>query len=132
MGDMMMEKILSIEIHNVDDYEGYKIVTTKQEILLLIEYGQCCCENYGYFITEDNLKDFCGSELLDIKIVDTELKVNSLKEREINISYGGDVMFVNIETSKGLLQFVAYNEHNGYYGHNAKVISKKLNYEVTL
>ena len=36
-------------------------------------------------------------------------------------------MFVNVETDKGLLQFVAYNEHNGYYGHEACVISKHLN-----
>ena len=28
-------------------------------------------------------------------------------------------MFVNINTSNGLLQFAAYNNHNGYYGHNA-------------
>ena len=34
-------------------------------------------------------------------------------------------MFVNINTSNGALQFAAYNEHNGYYGHEAVVISEK-------
>ncbi|MEL3959481.1 hypothetical protein NST17_20225 [Caldifermentibacillus hisashii] len=35
-------------------------------------------------------------------------------------------MFVDIITSNGTLQFVAYNEHNGYYGHEAKVISTQI------
>ena len=38
----------------------------------------------------------------------------------------GGVMFVNLETDMGTLQFVAYNEHNGYYGHEAKVQCTKL------
>lgn len=33
-------------------------------------------------------------------------------------------MFINVETTKGLLQFVAYNEHNGYYVHEVKLVSK--------
>ncbi len=36
-------------------------------------------------------------------------------------------MFVNLETNVGLLQFVAYNSHNGYYGHDAVLVSKQLN-----
>lgn len=34
------------------------------------------------------------------------------------------VMFINIETTKGFLQFVVYNEHNGYYGHSVLLVSK--------
>lgn len=36
----------------------------------------------------------------------------------------GSAMFINVETTKGLLQFVAYNEHNGYYGHDVLLVSK--------
>ena len=36
----------------------------------------------------------------------------------------GSAMFINVETTNGLLQFVAYNEHNGYYGHEVKLVSK--------
>ena len=36
----------------------------------------------------------------------------------------GSAMFINVETTKGLLQFAAYNEHNGYYGHGVKLVSK--------
>lgn len=39
--------------------------------------------------------------------------------------YEGEAMFINFETSKGTLQFTLYNSHNGYYGHTAKVISKR-------
>jgi tRNA(Ile2) C34 agmatinyltransferase TiaS len=46
--------------------------------------------------------------------------------------FEGGVMFVNIETNEGTLQFVAYNEHNGYYGHIAKVQSMQLSHEVVL
>ena len=43
-----------------------------------------------------------------------------------------EVMFINIETSKGTLQFAVYNCHNGYYGHAVKVISEQLNVETYL
>ena len=41
-------------------------------------------------------------------------------------------MFVNLETNKGTLQFVAYNEHSGYYGHEAKVQCTQLMHSETL
>ena len=125
-----MEKILKIEETNFDGKCGFVITTDKQIVKLGIDDYQSCCENYGYFMSEDNLEDFIGSELLDIKITDTLLKPNN--EIDVNDIYEGDVMFVNIETSHGLLQFVAYNEHNGYYGHDACVVSKQLNYDTTL
>lgn len=125
-----MEKILKIEETNFDGKCGFIITTDKQIVKLGIDDYQSCCENYGYFMSEDNLEDFIGAELLDIKITDTLLKPNN--EIDVNDIYEGDVMFVNIETNKGLLQFVAYNEHNGYYGHDACVISKQLNYDTVL
>ena len=36
----------------------------------------------------------------------------------------GSAMFINVETTRGLLQFAAYNEHNGYYGHDVLLVSK--------
>ena len=41
-----------------------------------------------------------------------------------NLLDAGSAMFINVETTNGLLQFVAYNEHNGYYGHEVKLVSK--------
>lgn len=33
----------------------------------------------------------------------------------------GSAMFINVETTRGLLQFAAYNEHNG---HDVLLVSK--------
>jgi len=41
-------------------------------------------------------------------------------------------MFVDLKTDRGKLQFVAYNEHNGYYGHEAEVICNQLNHSEVL
>ena len=51
---------------------------------------------------------------------------------ELEYLDSGGAMFVNLETSEGLLQFVAYNAHNGYYGHEAVLVSKQLNHEERL
>lgn len=119
-----MEKILIIEKTTLNGKDGFRIITNKQEIFLGIDNGQSCCENWGYFMSEDDLNNFVGHSLIDIKITDTQLKSNS--EFDVNNIYEGDVMFVDIITSNGVLQFVAYNEHNGYYGHEACVISTQL------
>lgn len=133
---MDMEQILKIEEHQEEvrwsSMSGYAITTNEQVIKLLIDDEQSCCENFGYFMSEDDFNDFIGAQLIDIKITDTELKEGLLEKYDLDIEseyFEGDVMFVDIVTSKGTLQFVAYNEHNGYYGHEAKVISKQINHD---
>lgn len=129
----MAEKIIDIQevsnekFNGCDCGDGYRITTDKQSVKLLISNDKCCCEYWGYFMSEDNLSRFIGAELLDISLTDTELNTKN----HVDI-YEGDVMFVNLNTSEGLLQFVAYNDHNGYYGHSACVISEQLNHETTL
>jgi hypothetical protein len=131
-----MEKILKIKEcsfkKDEKDYlhfDGYEIVTDKQVIKIGIENGQCCCEDWGYFMTEDDLNEFENSDLISVDIVDTALKVEKLKELNVE---SADTMFVNFNTTKGLLQFVAYNDHNGYYGHDAIIISQQLTHEQVL
>lgn len=125
-----MEKILEImEVENVDGCSGFAVRTTEQVIHLLIANQQQCCETWGYFWTNDNTYDFIGSDLLSVSVVDDCLNVQKLNDVSDGIQYEGVTMFVNLETSKGTLQFTAYNEHNGYYSHEAKVISKQLNHE---
>lgn len=122
----MKESILSIEEatfqHEKSHYDGYIIVTDNQTIKMGISNGQQCCENWGYLITNDMIQEFIGSNLLSVTVVDDLLmpvNIDALNE--------GSVMFINIETDNGTLQFVAYNEHNGYYSHNAVFISRDLN-----
>lgn len=131
-----MEKILRIEEatfkkdnSEYPTFEGYQIVTDKQTIKIGIENGQSCCEDWGYFMTEDDLTDFENADLISVEVVDTALKVEKLKELNVE---SADTMFVNFNTTKGLLQFVAYNDHNGYYGHDAIIISKQVTNEVVL
>lgn len=127
-----IEEVSGYKLNDWDSYEGYKITTSEQEILFLISDNQDCCESTGSFATNDNLDDFIGSEIKDIKIVDTSL--NQKKVDEI-IEYGldaGNIMFVNINTDKGTLQLTAYNSHNGYYGHSAHIISNQIKEETTL
>lgn len=122
-------------------YQGYKITTDRQEILLLIEADQQCCEVWGYLMSEDNLDEFVGATLLGLRVINTDGKTASeikpdedYRDDDFDDSDGrfDNAMFVNIETDRGTLQFTAYNEHNGYYGHTARVVSQQLTHEETL
>jgi len=140
-----MEKILNIEeVENVkfegdeswySGYDGFKIVTDCQEIFVVIGNGQACCENWGYFSSNDEVKEFISADLMDVEIVDKLLDVESIgqKLRDNGVEsyneegvidvYDGDAVFVNFRTSLGVFQLVAYNAHNGYYGHEVLVKS---------
>ncbi len=132
-----MEKILRIEETTFkktkDDwqsFDGFQIITDLQTIQIGISNDQSCCESFGCIITNDETKEFIGAELKSLAIVDTAL--NNKKIEELEYLDSGGAMFVNLETSEGLLQFVAYNEHNGHYGHEAVLVSKQLNHEEEL
>jgi len=117
--------------HNNYRYEGYKIVTDKQVIYLLIDSDQQCSEHWGYISSEDTFSKFIGAELKDISIIDEELMTKKLdkqmkKDLGADSMYDGDAIFINLDTNNGKLQFALYNEHNGYYGHNVKVISNQI------
>lgn len=134
-----MEQILSIKEVDLQvdgewgTYSGFEIGTDNQAIKLLIQSDQLCCERWGYFMSEDDIQSFVGSHFLELKITDNELKEGLLEKHDLNHEYfEGSVMFVDIETTNGTLQFVAYNAHNGYYGHQALIISEQLNHEERL
>jgi len=123
-----MEKIIKIEQTSFDGKDGYVVATSEQEIKLGIDNTQCSCEDWGYFMSEDNINEFVGSNLISVAVTDKALKSYNV----IEDMYEGDTMFVNLETSNGLLQFVAYNDHDGDYGHDACVISKQITHEECL
>jgi hypothetical protein len=137
-----MEIIQSInEVENVKDparpelcwHDGYEVITDKQRIVVLIENGQSCCEQWGYFASLDDLTGFIGAELREIKITDTALNTQMLTISSEDFAVGAsECMFVTFETSNGTFQLVAYNAHNGYYGHAAIVRSQQLTHDVML
>lgn len=99
-------------------YDGF-VVTLEDDtqVRMGISNGQNCCERWGYMISEDSLSQFIGAEYHGVEVVNEKLETVKLDG-----IYSGSCMFVNIKTSEGVLQFVAYNEHNGYYGHQAVVV----------
>jgi hypothetical protein len=111
-------------------FDGYDVVTTKQTIRLLICADQDCCESWGYFWCNDNPQEFVGAEVSGVTVTDTAL--NTTKLADVSDLDAGGVMFVNIDTDRGVLQFVAYNAQNGYYGHQAIVESVQLKHETVL
>lgn len=112
-------------------YDGFIIKTNKQTVFMGISSGQSCCEETGYFMSEDDISNYIGAKLRNVTITDTGFNTHDLYE-SANNTYDGDSMFVNIETNKGTLQFVAYNIHNGYYGHDAVVKCTQLDYDTCL
>jgi hypothetical protein len=132
--DDMSEKITEIrdashtEVASVEfsRFDGYEVVTTEQTIRLLIDNSQSCCETWGYFWCNDNPQEFVGAEVRGVSVTDTALNTKKLDEKDCNDRDEGGIMFVNIDTDRGVLQFVAYNSHNGYYGHVACVECKQL------
>jgi hypothetical protein len=136
----MYEKIISIEEcsfsrncpgwRGEEWFEGYIVTTENQTFKVGISSGQSCCENYGYLTTNDDLSEYIGAHLVQVATVDTALDVQSIEEQ--GLTSVDACMFVNFSTSKGTMQLVAYNEHNGYYGHTAVVISESFNYELNL
>jgi hypothetical protein len=94
---------------------GFEVVTDKQSIKLYIDNDSSCCETWGYFWCNDNPQDFIGAELRSVSLTDTALNEAQMKANYLNPNdkwFEGGVMLVNLETDKGPLQFVAYNEHS--------------------
>lgn len=119
-----MNKIISINettfkrTTGFGSYEGFVITLADDRTIQMgISAGQCCCETYGYLTSQDDLTDFIGATFISVAVTDAELK-----HYDVASVYDGAAMFINVETSRGCLQFVAYNEHNGYYSHDAVLV----------
>ena len=109
---------------------GYVVKTEEGDIKLLINNGQSCCEDWGYYWSSDTFEDFIGEDLLSIDLVDNALVKTS--DVPLDALNAGGALFINLNTSFGVLQFVMYNSHNGYYGHSVLVDSKWLKVEDVL
>lgn len=139
-----MRKIISIEhVQGFDPYvisdtigvygscDGVIIKTNDEVIAFGITNSTSCCETHGYLTSEDTLSDFLGAEIYKISMVDIDLSVVDLSRFDENYYFPG-TMFINIETSNGLLQLVAYNSHNGHYSHDVFIFSKEITHKTEL
>lgn len=126
-----IEEVFDVEIPTKERYstkgDGYRITTDQQEILALIGNGQNCCEEWGYLLTESETDKFIGANLLSIDLTGTNRVKETIDALEDAANYG-DALFVDFATSEGVLQFAAYNSHNGYYGHRVYLGSNQINH----
>ena len=118
------------ELVDGDEFDGYIIITNKQQIKILITNYRNCCEDWGYLSTNDNVNDFLGCNIDNITLVDEALDVTKVPS-EADLDSGG-IIFVNINTNQGTLQFAVYNGHNGYYSHTVRIESTQLTKETWL
>jgi len=99
--------------HGYYNLTGLKIETDKGNIELLISDNQSCCENWDalFLETPDDLSKVIGARLIevsDIEISTQEYDQNSCELNETQL---------RVVTTKGIIQFAVYNQHNGYYSH---------------
>lgn len=78
-----------------------------------IESGQDCCEVWDYLYSPDSSEQFIGATVHSIE------EVNTWPESIEKVDSYDELGFqaIRVNTNKGQLDFVVYNDHNGYYSH---------------
>jgi len=107
------KKIIALEL--VEDARGFRhghgdalrFTFEDGTKMQLRDDGQSCCES-RYMMTDDDLSQFIGADLLDAEIRDAPNEPDKYGEHE--------VQFLVVTTSKGAFTMASHNEHNGYYG----------------
>lgn len=98
-----------IELDKKSDPQELIITFDDESYLKLWDDGQSCCES-RYMHSEDEL-DFQYHKGAVFRFCEV------VKGSEQEDQYGiHETEFCNILTSKGVIQLVCHNEHNGYYG----------------
>lgn len=75
--------------------------------LSLYDSGRSCCE-HRYMVSDADLDSFVGAKLQDVEVLDAGTIENGYDVHEVS--------FLNVRTSKGIIDAATHNEHNGYYG----------------
>lgn len=119
-----IKEVYGVRIAAYGECEGYEVETEENTFQVLIGSGQQCCEEYGYFESEDDLTYFVGTNLLEVNLTDIELNKKIL-EMANELSPFAGIQFVDFVTDKGTFQLAVYNSHNGYYGHSIYVTKNK-------
>ena len=107
---------------------------TREDIQVLISKGQLCCEDWGSFIEEGALKKEIRGKENEYNMEDYYMKdlighqFNSAcwgKDRRNRDYRAATVQISTTDRDTEEIQYtniVLYNEHNGYYSHNLKLI----------
>jgi hypothetical protein len=90
---------------------GYKITTSKNEYIgLYISSDTMCCEDFGAELYFRGIVVECNSIVGSI-VKDIKFDYDSLNTEEYQSTN------IIIETNRGTIKLLIYNEHNGYYSH---------------
>lgn len=117
------------------EFCGYKIKTNLRTLYLIVNSYKQCCESFGYscvsegvIITEDDIETFLQADLIDLDVSTENNQIKSLLKERFGLYETIYAVFIDVKTSKGVLQFTLYNSHNGWYGHEAYIYdtSKEL------
>ena len=95
-----------IEYASLEDNE-LRLKLTDGQTLVLFDDGQSCCE-HRYMVTDDDLKEYSDSKLINIEIKEAPEQPDEWGTHE--------VQFLEVTTDKGSFVLSNHNEHNGYYG----------------
>lgn len=121
MSSYIGKTIKSINVfYETSSEDGVQIILNDgTEVLFTIENDQRCCEEWGYIssIGNEDAQNFVGARIRNIGVVhgENEYLIQYFDNNRLSVD---DAYFIRVETDQGDLEFVVYNEHNGYYGHN--------------
>ena len=119
-GSLGMAQMLNT-LCGYSEMDGYKVETENHIFHVLIDNGQCCCENWGHMTSEDDLSYYVGAELLEVNVTDIALNQKVLTQMNEDYIDNREIQFVDFKTNLGTFQLAVYNSHNGYYGHGILV-----------
>jgi hypothetical protein len=100
-----------VKLSKYNTLEGLKIVTDKEDIILVMDQYSQCCENFGadFLETSDDITKYIGAKLVSVEDTNDYVLNDSAYSNETQLK---------VVTTKGVLQYAVYNEHNGWYSHS--------------
>ena len=102
------DTIIRVKKINTKKWLGFEVVTTKQNISLVIENIQLCCEDWGAACDHD--AKFIGAIIKKVgwgrDVFDKRIKRTTA--------------IIEIMTDMGKLELSVWNEHDGYYEHDVQ------------
>lgn len=131
-----IKRILEFENEKIGElgygYDGWRVATDSETITVAISNMSQCCEQWGYFNTDDDHRKHIGAELFDVNVIkrcdyDDGPRPIVIPGQEYELSEGGAI-FVDFYTSAGKFQLGVYNYQNGYYGHDVLIIRAQKEY----
>lgn len=125
--------ISSIQETTYNDKSGYHVsVENGDDVYVLIEKSQQCCEDWGYLVVADGESEdfsyFYGATISKIEAIDGE----SYDSEDVWTDKYSFACFVRFHTNRGVFTLAVYNSHNGYYSHDIQILFGQESYESSL